>query len=444
MISVHQHWDPLKVCAVGRCYPPHFYSRIKNSKVRNAMEKIAIETEEDYQKLISKLGEFGVTVLRTDVSDDPEVYVKDKIAQPKGQGHVTKYPPMFPRDYTAMIGGTFFMPSRNYGENIDVRNVFDRLCTSQMSDLTHRERLMAKMLEQMLEPQKNLSTSMSLFKFRTQKKYHHKVKILTGLDFDYMIDEIIKAETMQIGAPNKCPNHSEFYPYATIEQWLKDNNVPIIYDQYINSATMFRIGKDLYFSFCHVINKLNQKSFDRKLRRLFPDYRINYLANTGHSDGSTCVVKPGLVVSLKDTENCSKLFPDWDICSITGESWDKVDGFLKMKEKTRGKYFVAGEENNDDLIEYMDSWLSHWQVYVEESVFDVNMLVIDEKNIICNGYNEKVFKYFEKHGVTPHIVNMRHRYFWDGGLHCVTSDLSREGERKDYFPDRNYVSDLIA
>ena len=159
-ISVHQHWDPLKVCAVGRCYPPHFFSRIKNSKVRNAMEKIAIETEEDYQKLISKLEEFGVTVLRTDVSDDPEVYVNDKIPQPIGQGHVTKYPPMFPRDYTAMIGGTFFMPSQNYGQNIDVANIFERLCNSEMSDLTHRERLMAKMLEDMLEPQKNLSTSM--------------------------------------------------------------------------------------------------------------------------------------------------------------------------------------------------------------------------------------------------------------------------------------------
>ena len=444
MISVHQHWDPLKVCAVGRSYPPEFYSRIKNIKVRNAMEKIAVETEEDYQKLIRKLEEFGVTVLRTDMSDDPEVYVNDKIPQPLGEGHVTDYPPMVPRDYTAMIGGTFFMPSRNYGENIDVRNVFNRLCTSQMSDLTHREKLMAKMLEDILEPQKNLSTSMSLFKFRTQKKYHQGTKVLTGIDFDKIRDEIIKAETMQIGSPNKCPNSGKFYPYTTIEKWLKDNNVPIVYDQYINTATSIRCGKDLYFSFCHVINKLNQKSFDDKLRGLFPDYRINYLANTGHSDGSTCVVKPGLVVSLKDTENCQQLFPDWDVCSISGESWEKVDGFLKMKEKNKGKYFVAGEEDNDDLIEYMDSWLSHWQIYVEESVFDVNMLVIDENNIICNGYNEKVFKYFEKHGVTPHIVNFRHRYFWDGGLHCITSDISREGEQKDYFPDRNYVSDLIA
>ncbi len=442
-MTVYQHWDPLKVCAVGRSYPPEFYSRIKNTKVRNAMEKIAIETEEDYQKLISKLEEFGVTVLRTDLSDDPEVYVNDKIPHPKGEGHVTEYPPMVPRDYTGMFGGTFFMPSKNYGDNIDIRSVYNRLCTSQLSDLTYREKLMAKLLENALEPDKNLSTSMSLFKFRTNKKFHHGTKVLTGIDFDKIKDEIIKAETMQIGSVNKCPNHNKFYPYATIEKWCKDNDVPIIYDQYLNTATSIRCGKDLYFSFCNVINKLNQKSFDEKLRRFFPDYRIHYLANTGHSDGSTCAVKPGLVVSLKGTEDCKKLFPDWDVCSITGEGWDKVDGFLKMKEKNKGKYFVAGEEDNDDLIEYMDSWLSHWQLYVEESVFDVNMLVIDEKNIICNGYNEKVFKYFEKHGVTPHIINFRHRYFWDGGLHCITSDLHREGEQKDYFPERGEARSFL-
>ena len=31
---------------------------------------------------------------------------------------------------------------------------------------------------------------------------------------------------------------------------------------------------------------------------------------------------------------------------------------------------------------------------------------------------------------------MRHRFFWDGGLHCATSDLEREGECEDYFPER--------
>ena len=60
--SVHQHWDPLKVCAVGRSFPPEFYSKIGNSKVRSVMERIAIETEEDYQKLINILEKFNVKV----------------------------------------------------------------------------------------------------------------------------------------------------------------------------------------------------------------------------------------------------------------------------------------------------------------------------------------------------------------------------------------------
>jgi len=109
---------------------------------------------------------------------------------------------------------------------------------------------------------------------------------------------------------------------------------------------------------------------------------------------------------------------------------------MKMKNKNRGRWWVAGEEDNDDLIEFIDSWMDHWVTYVEESVFDTNMLVLDENNVIVNGYNEKVMKAFERHNITPHIINFRHRYFWDGGLHCITSDIVREGEQKDYFPER--------
>ncbi len=55
MYNVYQHWDPLKVCVVGRSYPPEFYSWIEKPAVRNLFERIAIETEEDYQNIIKKL-----------------------------------------------------------------------------------------------------------------------------------------------------------------------------------------------------------------------------------------------------------------------------------------------------------------------------------------------------------------------------------------------------
>ena len=31
---------------------------------------------------------------------------------------------------------------------------------------------------------------------------------------------------------------------------------------------------------------------------------------------------------------------------------------------------------------------------------------------------------------------MRHRHFWDCGIHCATVDLVREGSMEDYFPGR--------
>ena len=53
--SVYQHWDPLKVCVVGKSYPPEFYSWIKVPSTRKVFEKLAVETEEDYQNIIKNV-----------------------------------------------------------------------------------------------------------------------------------------------------------------------------------------------------------------------------------------------------------------------------------------------------------------------------------------------------------------------------------------------------
>tara|TARA_B100000700_G_scaffold231966_1_gene256799 strand:- start:45 stop:1349 length:1305 start_codon:yes stop_codon:yes gene_type:complete len=430
--TVHQHWDPLRVCAVGRSYPPEFYSIIKNPKVRSVMERIAIETEEDYQKLISKLQEFDVEILRTDVSDNPD----DHSIRILEEGDRPNAPPMCPRDFTAMVGDTFYMPSENYGSNIDVRRIYYRMMSDDIMNKNNtNEKILAKYIEDIMRPGRPISSTMALMKQRLKKKKKldgHINGWLMGLDSDEIKKLIYASETNTIGDTNKFPDNKKFYQFKSIRDWMNKNDVPVVYDQYINTASMIRLGKDLYFNHVNVLNKLNEVKFKEKYKKLFPDYRIHTLDIPGHGDGSLCAVKPGLCISLKSEENYKDTFPDWEIVSVEGESWDKVDGFLKMKEKNRGRWFVEGEENNDDFINFVDDWLDHWVTYVEESVFDVNMLVVDEKNVICNGYNKKVFDAFERHDVTPHIVNFRHRYFWDGGLHCITSDISRDGEQKSF------------
>jgi hypothetical protein len=110
--------------------------------------------------------------------------------------------------------------------------------------------------------------------------------------------------------------------------------------------------------------------------------------------------------------------------------------FLDLKQLNQGKWWIKGYEHDTELVDYVETWFRDWVGYCEESVFDVNILCIDQKNIIVNNYNQQAFDAFERWGVTPHICPIRHRYFWDGGVHCVTLDLDRTGTIQDYFPNR--------
>jgi len=206
----------------------------------------------------------------------------------------------------------------------------------------------------------------------------------------------------------------------------------------LNAAMTSRIGKDLIIGTIDDREKVdNLIEIEKDLQTKLPDYRVKMIDTQGHTDGTFCPVVPGLILSIMGQTTYEKSFPGWETVWLQGESWGKVARFLNLKQKNNGKWWVPGEELNQDFTDYVETWMNHWVGYVEESVFDVNMIVIDKHNVIVNGYNKQAFDAFSRYGITPHICNFRHRYFWDGGLHCITSDLHREGVMEDYFPERN-------
>jgi len=198
----------------------------------------------------------------------------------------------------------------------------------------------------------------------------------------------------------------------------------------ISTALITRVGKDLYWELDNTPNALKEK-YTKKWQE--EGFRVHTSNRHYHNDGAFCVVKPGCIVSLYEVQNYKKEFPGWDVLYVPDQSWDKVHGFLSLKSKVGGRWWLKGEEHNDQLINFVETWLKDWVGYVEETVFDVNMLSLDQNTIICNNYNKDVFNHFKKHKVEPIIFNFRHRYFWDGGIHCITQDLYREGTMEDYF-----------
>lgn len=391
--SVYQHWDPLEVCIVGRSYNPEFYSFIKDAKIRTVFEQIARETEEDYQKLITLLESFNVTVLRPNVSDDYTMYLMEdgKIAPP----------PMTPRDYSIMLGEEFFFKTNQYNTPFMKWDLYKG--ASWPSDPPKNNEELRKLPDFILDELKefNIITANN-----TIKKYPGNLEFIWG--------DIISHIT-ENGNTISLTGHTFVTEF--------------------NSAMTTRIGKDVYLG-THSYEEDNAEKI-KWFSENYPAHRWHGVNTGGHADSTYCPVKPGLIVSLMDVPTYKDTFPGWEVVYLPGQSWTQVDSFLKLKEKNNGKWWVPGEELNNEFTNYVESWMGHWVGYVEETVFDVNMLVIDEKNVVCNNYNEQVFEAFARHGITPHIVNFRHRYFWDGGLHCITSDVSRRGGMNNYFPERD-------
>ncbi len=199
----------------------------------------------------------------------------------------------------------------------------------------------------------------------------------------------------------------------------------------ISTAVISRVGKDMYWDIPHNTEKQIVEKYKTKWQG--EGFRVHTSNRGYHNDGSFCVVKPGCIVSLMDIQDYESMFPGWDVLFMPDQSWKKVHPFLQMKDKVGGQWWLKGEEHNEQLIKFVNTWLDDWVGYVEETVFDVNMLSLDQNTIICNNYNKDVFAHFKKHKVEPIIFNFRHRYFWDGGIHCITQDLYREGKLEDYF-----------
>jgi len=374
--SVYQHWDPLKVCMVGRSYPPEFYSWIKTPHVRKLFEKIAIETEEDYQNIIKKLESFGVKVLRPDL--------------PSSTFHDGKFvpPPMTPRDFTVMIGEQFYnnFNPHNFGHfYYNIRQPGWPDCNT------------VEDLDWLPYPQNQIC----------KDKYKEYQQLAQTKD---SYNNIFKHISDQGNNVNNC-----FYPL-------------------LNGAMISRIGRDLYIG----TQSYNQdtSSIKQYTKTEFPNYRIHIVNTGGHSDGTYCPVCPGLIISLQDIPTYAETFPGWEVIYLPGQSWEKVKPFLELKKKNAGKWWIPDFENDQDVVDTVETWLGHWTGYVEETVFDVNMLIIDPKNVMVFNYNKQVFDALDRFGITPHVVLFRHRYFWDGGIHCVTSDLHRQGAMQDYFPER--------
>jgi len=172
---------------------------------------------------------------------------------------------------------------------------------------------------------------------------------------------------------------------------------------------------------------------EKFLSQTFPSHRIIPVKIGGHNDAVFSVVAPGVIVSTYHHTNYTDTFPGWEIKFVDNQSWNAIPDWRKFKHSNVDRWWVPDDQNNPEFSNFVDTWLSNWVGFVAETVFDVNMLQVNQHCVLVNNYNSELFDFLAKHKIEPIIVPFRHRFFWDGGLHCITNDIHREGAHDCYF-----------
>jgi len=193
---------------------------------------------------------------------------------------------------------------------------------------------------------------------------------------------------------------------------------------YISGCFVSRLGNDLFFATQTVHDDWNKIRLE--VNSLFPNTNNHIVDAQGHGDAVYCPVSDGLIISIAD-EDYKLSFPNWEVVHLPESHYAAHKMFQASMKLNAGKWYIPGFDENPLITETVDSYMNDWIGEVSETVFGVNILIINPTNVVLAEYNKQAVDALKRYGINAHISPFRHKYFWDAGIHCVTNDLSRRG-----------------
>lgn len=200
-----------------------------------------------------------------------------------------------------------------------------------------------------------------------------------------------------------------------------------------SASCIVRVGRDVFFDNSDFLKPEQSRWIVDNI--LGSEYRIHEAVTDGHGDAVFAILKPGVILSSKHDQNLNfeRDFPGWEVCKIWDPSiWAAMEIGKFKEENFNGAWYVQGQTPTEEFTNFVNTYLNKWTGFVAETVFDVNCLVLDEENVIFSAYNKQVFDFCKKHKINPIVSELRHSYFWDGGISCCTQDLQRRGGLETY------------
>lgn len=399
MSSVNS-WDefqPLEELLIGSVYDSSFFDDVKEVRARDALKRIVDETQEDidnfkslieshnikcYQATPKELGyadsimdyvdNEGVLGNRHNAGSENDI--QDVALHFTGvKGNLIPNPPLQPRDDAIVMG--------------------DKLLVTDPHTFATKK-MLPKWIEWFGEENVDLSIVEKGYKFRRSDQNITNELLRTHQE---VTEENINKLAQENMLCSFCsPNLTRIGTTCLVDTW----QVPTVVEEFLEVE--------------------------------YPNFNFKKHFIGGHNDSVFSVIKPGLVIASRDLEPYKDIFAGWQIIWFDDPNWSKVKNWRNLKFKNEGKWWVPGEEGNDEFTHFVETFIPNWTGYVEETIFDVNCLVLDDRHVVVNTENPYLLDNLRAHGMEPVVAPLRHRFFWDGGWHCLTLDIKRRGGQIDY------------
>lgn len=367
---VYDDNDTLKSVMLGAWFLPEYFDTIKDSKVREPLKKIAQETYEDLDTFSDTLKQHGVHVVRPTLPRGP--YYKDNAVLPA----------LMVRDNMRVVDNKLYKLFSRTPE-------YDQCIEDVLPDFID--------LSYILKDSNNLAKDLPLY-----SKQHYEV--LAGADWpsfdDFCSGTTFKSEDIA----NEIEQFRDSLTYDTLSSphgpniLLHNNEVIVDHHEYVDFVDVLQN---------HIKTNKSWRSINTR---------------AGHTDGCFNTLNSNTVIGI-DTM-LEDFFPRYNKITVTWDNYQNhIESFKKHKQSVGGRWWVPGQEHNSKFTAYVEKYLTHLVGYVEETQFDVNVLSLDSKTVFVTGTDAKKLKDFNIDAIP---IRWRHRWFHDGGLHCLTLDLHRQ------------------
>ena len=194
----------------------------------------------------------------------------------------------------------------------------------------------------------------------------------------------------------------------------------------VNGANIVRAGRDLFFDLPD--SKLIEQ-FKEQVLPKFKSFRCHLIFNGGHTDSCFATLRPGLILASEYYDGYAETFPGWELLPLDRPEFSTKTDPAHFLDKNWWLPTGSNDSFNEHITKHALDWVGNYT----ETYFDINCLVIDEKNVMMLGDNDNLYNELHKRGINVHQVPFRTRTFWDGGLHCLTVDIQRQSHLQDYF-----------